>query len=178
MLSPLTITSQQAELTNFKLNKSGYRITLFLMYLVILVPVAAFIFIIISGAKPAFGFIVFSVLMGFGAYFFYRLATWNKHGKEKYILENGVFIYQPEAKNISYKKMEFNPETLVISIIHSEDSVEYGGMKQAVSWLKLSDDQTSIHTNIKTPRSLLLDLTQTFENWGITVEGNFEDLRD
>lgn len=178
MPSPLNITSKQAELTNFKLNKTGYFIALSLMYLVILIPITAFILIISSGAKPAFGLIVFSVAMGFGAYFFYRLAAWNKHGKEKYILENSVFIYQPEAKNISYKKFEFDIEQLIISIVDSEISAEYDGMKQGIAWLRLSDGKTTIQTNIKTPRSLILDLMKTFDDWGIVTEGNFENLRD
>lgn len=178
MSSPLTITSNQAELTNFKLNIPGYFITLFLMYLMISLPVIAVIFIISSGAKPSGGLLLFSVAMGFGAYFFYRLAVWNKHGREKYIVENDKFIYQPEAKKISYKTITFNLENLVITVVNSEESVEYDGMEQAIAWLRLSDDQTTITTNIKAPRSLIMDLVQKFEDWGIAVEGNFESLHE
>jgi uncharacterized membrane protein len=178
MHAPLTTHLDKIELTNFKLNKSGYVITLLLMYLMITVPILAFMFILTSGNKPTFGFVIISVILGFGAYFFYRLATWNKYGKEHFIHENDLLIYQPEAKKISYKRIELNSENLVVSVVNSGESVEYNGTKQAITWLKLIDGEITIQTNIKMPQSVALEIIKTFEKWGIQNDLLLDEMKD
>jgi hypothetical protein len=178
MVSPLTTSPEKIELSNFKLNKTGHVITLSLMYLMIVLPILAFILIIASGNKPAFGLVLFSIALGFGAYFFYRLATWNKFGKEIFILEKEVLIYQPEAKKISYRTIEFKIETLVVSIITVNEYVDYEGAPQAISWLKLDDGQTNIQTNIKSPRIIMDDLVKIFEEWGIKNNLLLDEIKD
>lgn len=180
MEQPLNITSGKIELSNFKLNKVGYIISLFLMYLMIGIPVLAFILILSFGNKPAFGLILFSIALGFGAYFFYRLATWNKYGKENFILEKerNLLIYQPQAKKISYRTVEFNIETLVISIINSGENTNYEGSKHSISWLKLDDGTTTLHTSIKNPRIIMDDLVKTFEEWGIKNDLLLDEIKD
>ena len=178
MTQPFISSAEKIELTNFKLNKSGYYITLSFMYLMIAIPILAFIFIVSSGGKPAIGLLIFTIALGFGAYFFYRLATWNKHGKENFILANDLLIYKPEAKKISYKEFEFKIENLVVSIIDTEDRVEYEGTQQPIAWLKLSDGQNTIQTNIKTPKSVLIELTKVFEKWGIQNDRLLEEIKD
>nr|WP_294858828.1 hypothetical protein [uncultured Fluviicola sp.] len=180
MEQPLRITSEKIELSNFKLNKTGYFIALFLMYLLIALPVLAFTLIVSFGGRPAFGLILFSIFMGFGAYFFYRLATWNKYGKENFILdqERNLFIYQPEAKKISYKIIEFKIETLEVSIINSGENVDYQGSKYSTSWLKLDDGVTTIHTNIKSPKMILEELLKKLEEWGISTNLLLDEMKD
>ncbi|TSJ42394.1 hypothetical protein [Fluviicola chungangensis] len=167
MLSPAIITSNQIELSNFKLNKTGYTITLALMYLTILLPIIISTVILSTGGKPSFGLFISWAVFGFIAYFFYRLATWNKCGKELFILEGDKLIYKPEAKNISYKHWEFKLDNLVVSIADSTDQIEYEGTNQQIAWLKFTDGTQHIQTNIKTPRSVVVELIRIFETWGI-----------
>jgi len=180
MEQPLIITSGKIELSNFKLNKAGYIISLFLMYLMIGIPVLTFILILSFGNKPAFGLILLSIALGFGAYFFYRLAIWNKYGKEIFLLENekGLLIYQPEAKKISYKTSEFNIETLNVSIINSGENADYEGSKHGISWLKLDDGVTTIQTNIKSPRIIMDELVKKMEEWGINNTLLLDEIKD
>lgn len=178
MTQPFISTADRIELSNFKLNKTGYIITVSLMYLTILIPILATTLILSTGGRPSFGLLISCTIFGFIAYFFYRLATWNKYGKEHFILENDLLIYKPEAKKISYKTIEFKIENLVVSIINSEDSVEYDGVKQNIAWLKLTDGQNSIQTNIKTPQSIIIDIVKIFEKWGINNDTLLEEIRD
>lgn len=178
MTRPFISTPDRIELSNFKLNKAGYVITVSLMYLTIFIPVAVTTLILSTGGNPSFGLLISCAIFGFIAYFFYRLAIWNKHGKEHFILENGALIYKPEAKKVSYKIIEFKIENLVVSIINSDDVVEYNGIKENISWLRLNDGQNSIETNIKTPQSIIINIIQIFENWGANNDTLWEEIRD
>ncbi len=178
MLSPVIITSNHIELSNFRLNKSGYSITLILMYITILIPVIVSILIFSSGGKPSFGLFISWAIFGFIAYFFYRLATWNKHGKEYFILENDRLIYKPQAKNISYKIHEFNVENLVVSIVQSTDTVTYDGVTQNLAWLRFREGENSIQTNIKTPQSVILGIVQTLEARGIKNDLFLDNIKE
>lgn len=178
MLSPVIITPNQIELSNFRLNKAGYFITLSLMILSVVLPILISILILSTGGKPTFGLFISWAVFGFITYFFYRLATWNKHGKEYFILENDVFIYKPEAKNISYKIVEFKLEQLVVSIVNSDEQVEYDGVTQNVAWLQFNDGEKDTQTNIKTPQSFVFDIIKVLETWGIKNEQFIEELKD
>ena len=178
MNHPVTISGKKVELTSFKLNKAGYSITIALMIITLLIPILVSIFIFSTGGKPNFGLFISWTIFGFMAYFFYRLATWNKHGKEHFILEKDMFVYKPEAKNISYKTIEFKLEKLVVSMVSSTDQVEYNGVNQNIAWLKFDDGEKSIQTNIKTPQSLVIDIIQTLENWGIKNDLFLEEIKD
>lgn len=178
MLSPVIITPNQIELSNFRLNKTGYLITLSLMIITILIPVFVSVLIFSTGGKPTFGLFISWAVFGFIAYFFYRLATWNKHGKEYFILEKDSFTYKPEAKNISYKTIEFNLEKLVVSLVRSDQQTEYEGINQNIAWLKFDDGEKNLQTNIKTPQSLVIELIQTFETWGIKNDLFLNEIKD
>ena len=178
MLSPVISTANQIELSNFRLNKAGYSITLTLMYLTILIPIIVSVLIFSTGGNPSFGLFISWAVFGFMAYFFYRLATWNKHGKEYFILENDTFIYKPQAKNISYKIQEFKLENLVVSIVQSTDHIEYNGVNQPIAWLRFSEGETSVQTNIKTPRSLVIEIIKTLETWGIKNDLLTDEIKE
>lgn len=178
MHTPLIITPRKIELTNFRLSKAGHSITLTLMYVTILLPILITALILSTGGKPTFGLLICCAIFGFIAYFFYRLAAWNKYGKENFILDNDQLIYRPEAKNISYKTFEFQIEHLSVSIIHSEDIVEYEGVKQNIAWLRLDDGQNNIQTNIKTPQSVIHDIVRIFEKWGVKNTTLLEEIKD
>ncbi len=178
MLPPVIITEKKIELSNFRLNKTGYFATLFLMYFTILIPIVLTVSILSTGGKPSFGLLISYAVFGFIIYFFYRLAAWNKYGKEYFILENDTLIYKPEAKNISYKNFELKVENLVVSIVKSTDQVEYEGINQNIAWIKLSDGEHRIQTNIKTPQSVVIDIIKTFETWGIKSDIFLEEIKD
>jgi hypothetical protein len=178
MIQPFISTSDRIELSNFKLNRAGYIITVSLMYLTIFIPVVVTTLILSTGGRPSFGLLISCAIFGFIAYFFYRLATWNKYGKEHFILENGLLIYKPEAKKVSYKTIEFKIENLVVSIINSEDAVEYNRTKENIAWLRLNDGQNSIETNIKTPQSIIINIVHIFEKWGINNDTLLEEIKD
>lgn len=178
MLSPLIISSDQVTLTNFKLNKTGYYMTLGLMYLSILIPILISTAIFSTGGKPSFGLFISWTIFGFIVYFFYRLATWNKHGKEYFIKDQDLLIYKPEAKNISYKIHEFKLEDLVVSVVRSTEETDYEGTIQSISWLRLSDGANTIQTNIKTPISVIHELVRTFETWGIQNDLFLEEIKE
>lgn len=178
MQLPINTSRNKIELSNFKLNKTGYSITLSLMYITILVPIMVSVLIFSTGGKPTFGLFISWAVFGFIAYFFYRLATWNKHGKENFILENNTFIYKPEAKKISYKSFEFPLENLVVSLVSSSDQIEYEGVNQNIAWLQFSDGEKTIQTNIKSPQSLIIEIIKTFENWGIKNDLFLDEIKD
>ena len=148
------------------------------MYFTILIPIIASAFILSTGGKPSFGLLISCTVFGFIAYFFYRLAAWNKYGKEHFILENDTFIYKPEAKKISYKSFEFKIEELVVSIVKSSDQVDYEGVSQNIVWIKFSDGEQTIQTNIKTPQSVILEIIRIFETWGIKNDLLIEEIKD
>ena len=177
-MDPAIITDKTIELRNFKLNKTGYLIARSLMLVTILIPVIVTIVIFSTGGKPSFGLFISWAFFGFIAYFFYRLAAWNKHGKEYFILEKDAFVYKPEAKNISYKTVEFKLENLTVSIITSSDQVEYKGVNQNIAWLQFTDGEKNIQTNIKTPQSVVIELVKVFEKWGLKNESFLEELKD
>lgn len=178
MSSPIIVTPNQIKLSNFKLNQTGYLITFSLMIVTILIPVIASVFFFSFGGKPSFRLFIFWTIFGFIAYFFYRLLTWNKYGKENFILEEDKLVYKPEAKNISYKTIEFKLENLVISSISSSDQVNYMGVNQNIAWLKLTDGENTIQTNIRTPQSVILEIIAVFESWGIKNDLFLEELKD
>lgn len=178
MISPVIISPNQIELSNFRLNKAGYFITLSLMILSVVLPILISILVLSTGGKPTFGLFISWAVFGFITYFFYRLATWNKHGKEYFILENETFFYKPVAKNISYKTIEFQLEKLVVSIINSSEQIEYDGVVQNIAWLQFNDSEKKIQTNIKTPQSFVIDIIKVLESWGVKNEQFLEELKD
>lgn len=178
MNKPYLLSDNGIELSNYRLNKAGYLITFILMYVTIAIPIIALCTILIYGSRLSIGYFIAATIFSFIAYFFYRLATWNKHGRELYQLKQGEFRYQPQAKKISFQVHSFDPESLCITLIQLEDQTSYNDEKMKLTKFRLQDASKTVETNIKTPNTVMMELLVIFQSWGIKTEGNFEELHE
>lgn len=178
MQSPLVVSENRIEFSNYKFNKVGYSISIALMFMMGITPILFLTLILINGGKPFLGLLFVFGIFGFASYFFYRLATWNKFGKEYFILSDNKLIYQPKAKNISYKTIEFQIENTELSIVKISDAVTYNGAKENLGWLFLNDGETKMKTNIKSPLSILYELTKSLEKWNIKNNSLLDELKE
>jgi len=178
MDKPCTITENKITLSNYKYNKTGYGISFGLMCLTICLPILAFILILATGSRLSVGFFFFTAAFGFIAYFFYRLATWNKHGREHFEIEGNQLIYQPEAKNISFQKYHLDIETLTIKVYRINELVHYNGEHTTLAKIQFITVDKQFENNIKTPMSIIREILNQLEIWGISVELDFEELHD
>lgn len=178
MIEPLINSKNRIELRNFKLNKAGYSISIVLMSIMAISPFLIITLLIMNGVKPALGQLFIFGVFGLSAYFFYRLATWNKFGCEYFELSDDKLIYRPKAKNISYKIIEFQIEVLEVSVVKTSDTVFYNGVKENLGWLILDDGVNKINTTIKSPISILDQLIQNFEKWNIKNNSFLNELKE
>jgi hypothetical protein len=97
METPFEITGNKITLKNYKDNKAAYTISFGFMYFCAAMPFIILTILLSSGFKVGGGFIFSFVLFGSIAYFFYRIATWNKFGIDlSIILKQKAFPFKKE----------------------------------------------------------------------------------
>lgn len=178
MSKPYTESPSKIELVNFKLNKGAYVTTVVLTCIMLAIPLIILGAVAASGNGLHVGVFITFLIFGLSAYFFYRLGAWNKYGKENFILENGLLVYQPEARKISFRRYEFALESLTFKVIKTDYTGEYQGEKEALSKLCFINGEQKVETAIRTPHSVILELAAILEKWGIQQEFNLDEIRD
>jgi hypothetical protein len=178
METPFEITGNKITLKNYKDNKAAYTISFGFMYFCAAMPFIILTILLSSGFKVGGGFIFSFVLFGSIAYFFYRIATWNKFGIEHFTVTEDQLIYHPEAKSLSFQKREFNKTDLKLTLNRTEDTVLYNGERQNLGKIGFHTSNMKFENNLRTPVSVLREILQHLEKSGITVEMDFEELHD
>lgn len=178
MDKPYTVSGNEIELSNYKPNKTAYFITSALLFGTMLIPVIVILVVLSGGGRLSIGYFLNAAVFGFIAYYFYRIRTWNQYGKEQFKLQQNQFSYQPKAKNLSFKEHVFDMENLIISFTKLDEIIVFQDEETALAKLRLNPNGQIVETNIKTPYPVILELLELFGQWGIRVEGNFEDLHE
>lgn len=178
MNNPLIITPTKITLSNYKFNKTAYAITMVLMYITGALPVVAGIILLSSGVRLNFGFFITVVLFALMAYFFYRLATWNKFGKEHFLIQDGILTYAPEAKKISFKKQELPVDLLKLSLVRYNELDQFNDEEVSLGKIQFEIDNQVFENSLKSPIPILRELLQNLESWGVNTTIDFEELQD
>lgn len=138
-------------------NSSIYLIMMIIMSITLILPLVTLFIYLKNGYALHLGLFIIMGLFGLIAYYFYRLATWNKFGKEHFYIQNKQFIYLPEAKSISFSKIVFSLAELNIQFSNLGDD------KSNVFILK--DDQITVNTKIKLMASDAKTITEEINHW-------------
>lgn len=138
-------------------NTPVYKFMYLVMIFSICLPLLVLLFFITNGYPLQLGMFLLFGVFGLTAYYFYRLATWNKFGKEHFFIQNKSFIYMPEAKGISFSKVVFSIDGVVAS--QNETSTDQN------CTLKLEESDLKLSTKIKLSPSDAQQIILEFEKW-------------
>jgi hypothetical protein len=137
------------------INSPIYLIMMIFMLVAVLLPVAVLLFYFANRYPLHLGLFFITGIFGLIAYYFYRLATWNKFGKEHFFIQNNQLVYKPEAKGISFSKVSFIPEKTTFTVRENEEFAS----------ICVEESNVSIQTKIKLNKSDAQDILTHLNSW-------------